>query len=173
MSSVLYDIQSRIFKNVSIYEYKIESPMLEESIERAFKQKLSTSIILLSDPSVDTKTDQLLGTYLTSLHKNIAKVNGQLVESDHEALISITNQFLLRSNSFLELGNLNEALEDLEMHLRQCRIDGIPAVILVDQLHMFAHKRERQLLLYTLLDLMHKPDMLILVSNISISSSYY
>ena len=52
------------------------------------------------------------------------------------------------------------------MHaIQQCRFDCQPAVIIVEELQEFS-KREKQVLIYTLLDLMHREDLLFVVSSL-------
>lgn len=48
--------------------------------------------------------------------------------------------------------------------IQQCRFDSQPAVIIVEELQEFS-KREKQVLIYTLLDLMHREDLLFVVSS--------
>lgn len=55
-----------------------------------------------------------------------------------------------------------QALEDLEDFFRQCRLEGRPAVVVVEELQEFV-RREKQILIYTLLDLMHRSDLLFTV----------
>ena len=54
------------------------------------------------------------------------------------------------------------ALEDLEDHFKQCYLNGTPAVIVLEDIDIFA-SREKQVLIYTLLDFMHKKDQLLVV----------
>ena len=82
---------------------------------------------------------------------------------DHEALLSIANQLLLRRHTDKEV---NAALEDLEIYFKQCRLDGVPAIIIIEDFHVFAFKK-RQTLVYTLLDYMHKQEMLFMMIGIT------
>jgi hypothetical protein len=98
-----------------------------------------------------------------SLLQRVAVVHGGQVGSDADALLSIANQLLLRRHGDKEV---NAALEDLEEFFAQCRVDGLPAVIVIENFHHFAfHKR--QTLIYTLLDFMHKRELFFIVCSIS------
>lgn len=99
----------------------------------------------------------------SKLNRNyVGVVNSELLESDWEALVDLAGQFLIRSEK-RESSGYTKALEDLEFHFRQCRIEGRPAVVVLEGFHRFASKR--QTLIYTLLDLMHKKDLLFIVSD--------
>ena len=54
------------------------------------------------------------------------------------------------------------ALEDLEEHFKLCYHNGTPAVIVLEDIDIFA-TREKQVLIYTLLDFMHRKDQLLVV----------
>ena len=58
--------------------------------------------------------------------------------------------------------NIVVALEDLEDHFKQCYLNGTPAVIVLEDIDIFA-TREKQVLIYTLLDFMHRKDQLLVV----------
>jgi len=92
--------------------------------------------------------------------KYIARVNGDMVETDDHALAYIANQFLKRSS---HEGNMSSAVSDIEVHLRQCRIDKIPSFFIIEHFEIFA-KRKRQALLYTLLNFLHHDDFYLIVS---------
>lgn len=91
----------------------------------------------------------------------IGRITGNLNDSDAAGLVSLADQFCLRPGRDR---NLNATLEDLGVFLQQCRADGTPALVLVEDFHLFAHQK-RQTLIYTLLDLLHRPDYLFAVSS--------
>lgn len=152
-----------------------ERTKIKKSFDHAFVHKLSTSLILVGRSSNECimlvrsvldsyASDSFSSSSASSLrHSKVknytARVSGASLLSDHEALIDMANQFLLRNE---REANVNIALEDLEEHFRQCRLDGIPAIIVLEDFHAFA-KRNRQTLIYTLLDLMHNKALLFTV----------
>lgn len=153
-----------------------ERAKIKKAFDHAFIQKLSTSLIVVGGSSNESLTlvrsvlesyssgsfkAAALSSRFTKNKNYTARVNGSSQQSDHEALVDMANQFLLRNERDT---NINIALEDLEDHFKQCRLDGIPAIIVLEDFHAFA-KRPRQTLIYTLLDLMHKKDLLFTVSG--------
>lgn len=92
----------------------------------------------------------------------IGRITGNLNDSDAAGIVSLADQFCLRPGRDR---NLNATLEDLGVFLQQCRADGTPALVLVEDFHLFAHQK-RQTLIYTLLDLLHRPDYLFAVSSL-------
>ena len=151
---------------------------IKKSFDHAFVHKLSTSLILVGRSSNECimlvrsvlnsyTSDSFVVSSTSQRHSKIknytARVSGASQLSDHEALIDMANQFLLRNE---KEANVNMALEDLEDHFKQCRLDGIPAIIVLEDFHAFA-KRNRQTLIYTLLDLMHNKSLLFTVSYCS------
>ena len=152
---------------------KKERAKMKKSFDHAFEHKLSTSIIVVGSSCEEAilLMKSVLSKYSSesfqsavsnrhTKHKNyVARISGLLMMTDHEALIDISNQFMVRNGNE---GNVNMALEDLEDHFKQCRTDGIPAILILEDFHIFA-KRKRQTLIYTLLDLMHKKELLFTV----------
>lgn len=154
-----------------------ERAKIKHGFDHAFQQKMSTSLIIIGSSGNECvnlvksvldsyKSESFLTTSLGNRYsksKNYtARVNGSLHAGDQEALADLANQFLVRSD---REGGSSLALEDLEDHFRQCRLDGIPAVVVIEDFHVFT-KRKRQTLIYALLDLMHKKDLLFTVSYI-------
>ena len=122
----------------------------------------------------------------------IACINGEWCDSDADALASITCQ-LRTGTPTVDSGRAesnNLVLENLIDHLKQRRIDQLPAIIILYNFHLFAIEnshaatsftakdfaeggsgsgarcKSRQLLIYTLLDLMHRKDLYFLVRDI-------
>jgi hypothetical protein len=160
-----------------------EKQKTKKSFDHAFEYKLSTSLVIVGSSNDEAislvrsvhdlyNTDSFgkNGTSQrhTKLKNYIARVNGSIQSTDHEALLDMTNQFLVRNE---KEGNVNVALEELEDYFRQCRIDGIPGIIVLENFHSFA-KRKRQTLIYTLLDLMHNKDLLFMVSELVVFCIY-
>jgi Cdc6-like AAA superfamily ATPase len=158
----------------SLYHLSEERVKVKRTLDMAFQHKLSTSLIMVGgsgDEAVNLVRSVLetyksqdfqssLGDRYTKGKNYTARVNGSLHGNDHEALADLANQFLVRSER--EMAGSTLALEDLEDHFRQCRLDGIPAIIVIEDFHVFT-KRKRQTLIYALLDLMHKKDLLFTV----------
>ena len=152
-----------------------ERTKMKKSFDYAFQYKLSTSLIVIGrscDEAV-MLIRSTLGLYqdksfcisdtsgrFAKFKNYTARINGSLLLTDHEAIVDMANQFLVRNE---KEANVNSALEDLEEHFKQCRQDGIPALIILEDFHVFA-KRKRQTLIYTLLDFMHKKELLFMVS---------
>jgi hypothetical protein len=151
---------------------------LRSRMDIAFTEKMSTSMIVVGPVGSGKKrlVESVLATYRADKgraggDKNshvgipVARVKGLVCTSDHQALCSIADQFLLRSGIGMEK-HINIVLEDLESHFRQCMIDGHPAVVLLEDMHIFAG-RDKQVLIYTLLDFMHKQDLLFVVIGLT------
>ena len=142
----------------------LSSPIVVGSSEGAFLENIVRTYLLKRDGNENEVLKQ-------APDKFIAKVNGHLFSEDHEAIVSIGNQFMVRGGGGIGAGigggrggggsgrgvdnNFNVAMEDLEDHLKLCKQDRIPAVILLEEFQVFA-KKCRQVLIYTLLDLMHR-----------------
>lgn len=156
-----------------------ERVKIKQAFDHAFVQKLSTSLIVvgcssnesislvrsvLESYTTDSFKAAALSTRFAKTKNYTARVNGSSQLTDHEALVDMANQFMLRNERDT---NINVALEDLEDHFKQCRLDGIPAIIVLEDFHAFA-KRSRQTLIYTLLDLMHKKELLFTVTYIQL-----
>lgn len=89
----------------------------------------------------------------------IGRISGALNDSDAAAFLSLADQFCLRMN---QDRNMNAMLEDLGVFFNRCKEDGTPALIVIEDFHLFAHQK-RQTLIYTLLDLLHRADYLFAV----------
>jgi hypothetical protein len=150
---------------------------IRSRLDLAFQQKMSTSLLVVGPEGCGKKNmiDSVLQSYNShriddysigngksdARHSplSVARVQGQVCTSDQDALCSIAGQLCLRPTTGRDL---SIALEDLEDHFRQCALNGRPSVIVLQDVHAFA-TREKQVLIYTLLDYMHKPDMLFVV----------
>jgi hypothetical protein len=154
---------------------------IRSRLDLAFQQKMSTSLLVVGPAGSGKKDviDSVLQSYTNdhavfntnndgsndgslNVHQtpfSVARVQGQVCTSDQEALCSIAGQLCLRPTTGRDL---SLALEDLEDHFRQCALNGRPSVIVLQDVHAFA-TREKQVLIYTLLDYMHKSDMLFVV----------
>jgi len=143
----------------------------------------------------DTIGDDLRSEVTKNEPKNdlsIACINGEWIDSDTEALASISYQ-LRTGTPTVDVGRAesnNLVLENIIDHLKQRRIDQLPAIIVLYNFHLFAmenahaatsfiakdfaeggsgsgaRSKNKQLLIYTLLDLMHRKDLYFLVRNL-------
>jgi len=148
---------------------------LKSKLDAAFKQKVSTSILLIGPPGCGKRklVDKVLTSYNPYdtdtggdgfVEPSIARVNGNICTQDSQALNSLADQLLIRSAT--EDRHFNLAVEDLEKHFQRCRLDKRPAIVILEELDLFA-RRDKQILIYTLLDLMHKEHLLFVVIGIS------
>lgn len=168
----------RSFESInSLFFLDNEKTKIKTAFDMAFRHKLSTSLIVVGGSAGNSiqliksvlasyKNDFFQATSLNTdsrfdTSKNyVAKVSGSLQVSDQEALEDLANQFFVRTE---KESASSLFVEDLEDHFRQCRLDGIPAIIVIEDFHVFT-KKKRQTLIYTLLDLMHKKELLFMVS---------
>lgn len=178
--------------NITLIDHmKDEYIKIKKRLDDSFHLKLSNSLIVFGRSFENTNqlissvlqsyeqyNNHYTNSFITSLaHRNqnicknyTIKVNGFAHLTDHEAIIDMANQFYTRNDK--DSRDFNTALEDLEHYFIQCRLDGIPAVIIIEDIHVFA-KRKRQTLIYTLLDLMHKKECLFTVLIILDKVYYY
>jgi hypothetical protein len=138
-------------------DHQSTSLMITGSNSEALSLVLQAQRILLRENRCEWL---LTGTNQNSL---IARITGNLNDSDAAAIISLADQFCIRSGRDR---NVNAVLEDLGVFFRQCKSDGTPALILIEDFHLFAHQK-RQTLIYTLLDLLHRADYLFAVIGIT------
>lgn len=143
---------------------------LRSRLNIAFTQRVSTSLLVVGPVGSGKKrlVESLLATYNVGKGKcgiAVARIKGLVCTTDQQALCSIADQFLLRSGVGFEK-NVTVVLRDLEAHFRQCMIDGHPAVVLLEDIHIFA-ARDKQVLIYTLLDFMHKQECLFVVVGLT------
>ncbi len=134
---------------------------LKSKLNVAFRQCMSTSVLVVG-PDGSGKKNVIDSVLRSFRDKNgltpfaVARVQPNICPTDHDALCSISSQLCVRAASG---HNLVTALEDLEDHFRHCAIDKQPSVVVLEDVHEFA-VREKQVLIYTLLDYMHRSDML-------------
>jgi hypothetical protein len=148
-------------------------------LDESFVLKLSAALIMIGNSKVTMNS--LLDSVLQSQYEEhssaststssscarakakryLVRIHGSLHGNDQDAILDAADQiYSLRAEHRCRDGSV--AIEDLETHFRQCRLDGVPAILLVEDIHVFA-ARTRQTLLYTLLDLMHRKDCLFVV----------
>lgn len=144
---------------------------VERFIRNACSLGLSSSFVVLQDAGVSSSLADLIGWSIRSCLKRvvrssnkvyIGRISGLSTFSDQDALSQLAAQFSRRQGR----SSPEMALEDLLDHFQQCRIDSVPSIILIDHFHHFAF-RPRQVLLYTLLDWVHRSDCLLVVRLLS------
>lgn len=157
---------------------------IKMKLDDSFVLKLSTALIMMGNSKVTMNS--LLNSVLQSQYEehtsapistssscakakarsNLVRIYGSLHDNDQDAILDVADQlYSLRSEHRSRDGSV--AIEDLENHFRQCKLDEVPAILVMEDIHVFA-SRTRQTLLYTLLDLMHRKDCLFVVSYWSI-----
>ena len=155
---------------------KKEEGQIRKCLNNAFIEHVSSSIIIIGPPGGSKKQllDRIIGSFINNDSKNsdtkdvsIARVNGFLCQQDNVAIKLLADQLLVRSAT--ENRHFNLAVEDLEAHFRQCKINKTPAIIVLEEIDLFA-VRDKQILIYTLLDLMHKRDLLFVVVGLTASA---
>eukprot|EP01038_Epipyxis_sp_PR26KG_P009933 gene9933-13362_t len=160
-----------------------EGQQLLNTLLSSVKSQQSMSVILIG-PSGSDRTlllDEVINDFIectkvttNSSVKNkngkiddnitrVARISGHITESDHEALISLANQFMIRPSTE---SNFSLALEDLEVHFKRSKMNNAPAIVILDEFQVFA-KRARQVLIYTLLDLMHDAENLFVMIGLT------
>jgi Cdc6-like AAA superfamily ATPase len=166
---VIEGIRSTILDRISNSKMPLsnvkDETLLRQRIDDAEVQGVSTSLFVVGPIGSGKRgiINRILEKY-TELGRQrgiegklIATVRGTTAINDSQALMSIVNQFMYRDPVDK---NPNVVMEDFEALLRQRRRDGLPAIIIVENIDEFA-RRNKQTLIYTLLDLMHKEDMFI------------
>jgi hypothetical protein len=128
-------------------------------LQNALSLQVSTSIIVVGpqDSGKEKIIDRVVLQYECG---NIARINGIQCNNDNQPLESILDQFLVRSPS---KKNTSFVLKEFEDCLRAKRLQCVPAIIIIENIHEFARTTGRQTLIYTLLDLMHKEEMYLIV----------
>lgn len=178
------DIWQSMSKPLNLDEiFPSEVKSIKKSMNNAFMEHISTSILMIGAPdsglniildSILVEYDELItkkngdytANYVSGSYNtlSIAKVNGYINSMDSDAIKSLADQFLIRSST--DNRHFNLAIEDLELHFRQCRINKIPAIVILEEIDLFA-ERDKQVLIYSLLDLMHKRDLLFIVIGLT------
>lgn len=141
------------------------------TMKSAFTGKQSTSLMICGENEiciqVIRKVQQLLlshtpGRQVTNeeISQHTARISGQLVDADSSAILCLANQFLFRKRSDRDM---NSALEDLQVYLAARKVEGFPATIIIEDFDRYSMQK-RQTLIYTLLDMMHCPEYLFIVS---------
>ena len=123
-------------------------------IDRLNQIRQSTSLIIIGN---ENRSDFIKRTLLNSnlSTSDTILLDGKSCINDSHALLQIADYFLIRN---YDQKNSNIILEDLESYFKQRKIENNPAIIIIDYIEEFT-KKDKQVLLYTLLDFIHKSEM--------------
>lgn len=170
--SSIYESKRRISIVDNLHK---EYMKIKMRLDESFVLKLSTALIMIGNSKVimnsllDSVLQSQYGEHTSAIAKTrsyLVRIHGSLHGNDQDAILDAADQlYSLRAEHRCRDGSV--AIEDLETHFRQCMMDGVPAILVVEDIHVFA-ARTRQTLLYTLLDLLHHKDCLFVVSCWSI-----
>lgn len=133
---------------------------VREAVDKALREGVSSSLVAISSRESIEGQAASLGESLRGYGSAIrlARVRGSVFGQDHRALLSATQQLLACSGSADFLRNMSA----LEAELEQGYEAGRPVVIVVEEMHEFC-RRDKQVLLYSLLDLLHRRSLLFVV----------
>ena len=123
-------------------------------IDRLNQIRQSTSLIIIGNENRSEFITRTLSNSKLSTSDTIL-LDGKSCINDSHALLQIADYFLIRN---YDQKNSNIILEDLESYFKQRKIENNPAIIIIDYIEEFT-KKDKQVLLYTLLDFIHKPEM--------------
>jgi uncharacterized protein YoaH (UPF0181 family) len=135
---------------------------LRQCVDRALSA--GTCISLVAIASRDAMQSQcravnmLLADYGSSIR--VARIRGSIFGEDHKALLNATGQLLTLSGT----SDFSMNMEALEKQLSTGYSTRNPTVIVVEDIHEFC-RRDKQVLLYSLLDMLHKQKLLYVVSG--------
>lgn len=171
--SSITDVLTEQLSNCIPFSSRGESAInsIRERLDNTFIRKISSAMILMHSSSTEAKRYLIAALSMyrkIDVDQFICLIDSEDFQTDHDALIEISNQFLVRRQNDKDL---NAALEDLEQVFRQCYIDGNPAIVILDNFHNYAKKR--QTLVYTLLDMLHKSDALFTMIGITSRSDIH
>jgi len=100
----------------------------------------------------------------------IAHISGGLDNTDQLAILSLQKQLFYNADGIHNKFDIN--LERIENAFKSSKLACIPTVIIIHDIHEYA-KNPKQLLLYTLLDMMHRNDCLfVLIGKFSVFIYY-
>jgi len=147
-------------------EPSAEESKMKAILDSCFQEKVSGSVLVIGSAGSGKRqfVDRILNSYKTPSGEavKVAQLQGLAFTKDNHALISLAKQMGI----FAETDNFNMSVEGLQSHFQQSRLQSVPTVILIEDIDEFA-KGNRQVLLYTLLDLMHRNDLYYVVVGIS------
>ena len=133
---------------------------LRTAVDRAVGEGVCSSLVAIASRDCIQGQSAALGVMLAGYGPaiRVARVRGSVFAQDHRALLSATQQLLAGSGSADFLRNMGA----LEAELSQGFESRRPVVVVVEEMHEFC-RREKQVLLYSLLDLLHRQKLLYVV----------
>ena len=164
-----------------------EEKKLKVILDSVFKQKHSNAIIVMGDE--DSGKEQFVDEVLNSYRKpvgdadangdgaaaangdgdeyrsafRVARIRGLVEGSDELALLSLARQLFMER---CMPGKFDENVESIESVFRTSYSSGLPTVIVIENIEEYC-KGKKQILLYTLLDMMHRKDALFALIGIT------
>jgi Cdc6-like AAA superfamily ATPase len=171
----------------------VEETKMKTILDSCFQEKVSGSVLVIGSAGSGKRqfADRILSAYKTPSGEavKVARLQGLAFTKDNHALISLAKQVGI----FADTDNFNMSVEALQSHfqvkivdmvvfvcmylcvlkshnafhntiVQQSRLQSVPTVILIEDIDEFT-KGSRQVLLYTLFDLMHRNDLYFVVSN--------
>ena len=126
------------------------TPHLTASIERALKEGVSSSFIVFAPKTAVVSEGERIIQAVRGYGERLrlVRLRGAVFGRDEKALVSIADQLV----ALLDSGDAVESLQALEHFLLSSQ--ATPTVLLLEDVQEFC-RRDRQFLLYSLLDLMH------------------
>ena len=171
LETIAHETRNYLLERLVNYEQiETEIPNQTENelfslLSKAFTQSISSCLLVYGITSSGKR--KLIDNSINILKKNtnynkitIASVNGLLCENDETALITISNQLSYRSLANRVYG---DAYDHILSVMLNAKSNNEPIIIILEEIQMFS-QRGKQLLIYTLLDLMHKEELLFVVS---------
>jgi Cdc6-like AAA superfamily ATPase len=122
-------------------------------VDSALDCHVSSSTVAIASKYAIENQSAAFGIMLRSYGPRIrlVRIHGAVFEQDHRALVSCTRQLLAAAGT----SNFSRNMNALEAELEESFDRKRPLVVLVEDLHEFCRK-DKQVLLYSLLDLLHK-----------------
>ena len=138
---------------------------IKECVDKALDYRSSSSLVsVASRESVGAHYSAacaLVNTYGPRVR--VAHLRGSVYAEDSRALEALGRQLLGEAATAKGANSFVLTISVLETELALSCQSGVPVVILIEDVQVFC--RGRQMLLYSLLDLLHRPNMLFVVMH--------
>ena len=159
-------LNSKISSSNSCY-YNMQC--LNIDLQRMCKNRCSSSSIIVSPNGYGALpfVTNFFMKYEQVKYK-VAVIDGNEMDNDNQALISLANQLMEKGNR----SNYVLNVDLIESCFRDSYQESSPVVVIINSVHSFAFKR-RQIFLYLLLDLIQRKDLLFTVSAIHLFNYCY
>lgn len=180
----------QLSRHTSHFHTKKEEQRLRVILDATFKQKKSNSVIVIGDQEsgkeqfvsavIDsyTRPDDAVSSASSSssttsansstpalapVKFRVARIKGMVDGNDNLAFHTLAKQLYVQKTSDRKF---DANLDFVGQALRTSYSQGTPTIIVIEDIHEFV-RRKKQLLLYTLFDLMHRSDLLFAVVGIT------